>query len=121
MRKSWDGYLKELVTSAKKPKPERATLDIETTAAMETVVREILKKLRIKSALWQTSDLKDSVQISLSVEAGYMQERLLTMLTEWGIGERDGSSISMVPCSLVAPKPHVEPDREELLADEEYR
>lgn len=83
---------------------------------METVVREILKKMRINSALWKTSDTKDSVQISLSVEAGYAQERLLNILTEWGIGERDGSSISMVDCSLVAPKQHV--DDEELTEDE---
>lgn len=120
MRKSWDGYLKDFVTSAKKTKPERATLDIETTAAMETVVREIFKKMRLKSALWQTSDSKDSVQISVSVEAGYVQERLLNMLTEWGIGERDGSSISMVPCSLVAPKPHMEQEGEDVTEDEEY-
>lgn len=110
IRKSWDGYLKDLVTSAKKPRSERATLDLDTTAAMETVVREVLKKMRLRTALWQTSDAKDYIQISVSVDAGYVQERLLTMLTEWGIGEREGSSISMVPCTLVAHKPPPEPE-----------
>lgn len=122
MRKSWDGYLKDFVTSAKKTKPsDRATLDIATNAPMETVVREILKKMRLlKWALLQTGYDKDYLQISVAVEAGYVQERLLTMLTEWGIGERDGSSISMVACSLVTPKlPMERSDGEDIAEHEE--
>lgn len=121
MRKSWDGYIKDLMLSAKKiTSPAivsttgsssnaaaiadiEPTLNVENHASMETVMREILKKMRVRTAVWQNGDDGNTWQIVFSIEAGFPQERMLTMLTEWGIGERDGSVVSMMPCTVMAP------------------
>lgn len=134
IRKSWDGYIKDLMSSAKKmasPAVVAAnvepTLNVENHASMETVMREILKKMRIRTAIWQTGFDGTTWQISFSVQSGYVQERLLTMLTEWGIGERDGSVVSMMPCTLMAPPvraaPHPQDDQDvdgDARHDQEY-
>lgn len=128
MRKSWDGYIKDMMLSAKKAKsPQHATpatepsLNIENHASMEMVMRELLKKMRIEqTAVWQTDAAGDAWQIVFSLSSEYAQERALTMLTEWGIGEREGSSVSMVPCTVLMHKP--EPVRDvggELMDEQE--
>lgn len=117
-RRSWDGYIKDLMQSAQKkstksPAIQRGSvatiepsLNIENHSSMERVMREILIKMRMtRAAVWQTDAGGESWQIVFSVGGGYAQERVLTMLTEWGIGEREGSTVAMVPCTVLMCKP----------------
>lgn len=109
-RRSWDGYLKEIVTSAKKLSPkielkEGELLDkplgLDSTSNMVIVVREILKKMKIQTATWQKSETQDYYQIMFSIVAGNNQRKLQTMLNEWGIGVREGSSVTIIPGTLL--------------------
>lgn len=68
---------------------------------MVTVLREILKKMQIKTASWQKTEMKDYYQIMFSFEAGNRQRKLQNMLNDWGIGEREGSSVTMIPGTLL--------------------
>lgn len=77
------------------------SLELNDDASMESVVKAILNKMKVKSALWQRSDQGDVYHIMFSVETGYTHEKMLTMLKEWGIGEREGSSVSVIPCTLL--------------------
>lgn len=110
LRKSWDGYLRDLMESAKRIKITPSTavadgvaksLEIEDDAPMEQVLRAILRKMKIKTALWQRSEAGDAYQVTFSLESGYCHEKMMTMLREWGIGEREGSSVSVLPCELM--------------------
>lgn len=118
LRKSWDGYLRDLMESAKRIKITQTvadgvakSLEIDDDAPMEQVLHAILKKMKIKTALWQRSESGDAYQITFSLESGYCHEKMMTMLREWGIGEREGSSVSILPCQLMH-KPMPERDFE---------
>lgn len=93
------------------------SLDLNEDASMESVVKAILQKMKVKSALWQRSDLGDVYHIMFSVESGYTHEKMLTMLKEWGIGEREGSSVSIIPCTLLH-KPMREVDADGIIAQQ---
>lgn len=93
------------------------SLELNEDASMESVVKAILKKMKVKSALWQRSDQGDVYHIMFSVESGYTHEKMLTMLKEWGIGDREGSSVSIVPCTLLH-KPMREIDADGITAQQ---
>lgn len=93
------------------------TLDLSEDASMECVVKAILKKMKVKSALWQRSEAGDVYYITFSVQSGYTHEKMLTMLREWGIGEREGSSVSIIPCTLLH-KPIREVDADGITAQQ---
>lgn len=96
------------------------SLNIENHSSMEMVMRELLKKMRIsRSAVWQKDASGDAWQIMFSVDSEFAQERALTMLTEWGIGEREGSAVSMVPCTVLMHKPEPERDVDGEVLDEQ--
>lgn len=67
---------------------------------MEVTLRDILVKVRVKNAIWIKSDNKKLYQIHFMVENGHRQENILQMLREYGIGIREGSIVSMIPCSV---------------------
>lgn len=73
---------------------------------------EILKKMKIENAIWQLSKNENFYQITFSVEVDN-HEVLLELLNKWGVGERDGSSLSMIPCPIYQ-KPNIDniPDEE---------
>lgn len=113
-RKSWDGA-REIVSSitrsagaqsfktSKNQTPiigsERRSLQLSSDTAMELIMIELLKKLKIDNAFWQSSRNRHFYQITFTID-DYRQEILLNILNEWGIGEREGSTVSMVPCPL---------------------
>lgn len=107
LRKSWDGYIKDLMTglNQNRQSPMAAnvvdSLGLNEDASMECIVKAILKKMKVKTALWQRSEEGDVYHITFSVTSGYTHEKMLTMLKEWGIGDREGSSVSIVPCTLL--------------------
>lgn len=79
---------------------ENRLLNIAIDSSMETVMIELLKKLKIESAIWQQTKNNNCYQITFSIESDYRHELILNILNEWGIGERDGSCVSMIPCAI---------------------
>lgn len=125
LKKSWDG-LKEIVSSTKKVNKCKSeeedvsafnVLDLAIDAPLELVMSEILKKMKIESAVWQMSKSENFYQITFSVEAE-SHEVALELLSRWGVGERDGSTLSMIPCPIYQ-KPNSDSVPDEELPPEE--
>lgn len=121
-KKSWGG-LREIVSSAKKigrrnvdDMVENRFLDIPVDSSMETIIHEIFKRNKIDSAVWQLSKNQSYYQIQFTVEADYRHEIILNILNAWGIGEREGSCVSVVPCTIYSKSSHFEQNQN----DNEY-
>lgn len=104
-KKSWDGF-KHIVTSSRKSKTQKDIknsdniLNLPNDSTMEYIMTELFKILRINNAIWQMSKNTSYYQITFSIESSYRQEFVLNTLSEWGIGERCGSCLSMIPCAI---------------------
>lgn len=105
---SWEG-IKELVASGKKDRNVRRKKDedddtqslmIAPDSSMEVVLKEIIRKVKIINAVWTKSDNFNNFQIMFTMESGDRSENILRLLGEWGIGEREGSSVSLMPCTI---------------------
>ncbi|XP_067624001.1 uncharacterized protein [Eurosta solidaginis] len=98
VRKSWEG-IRDILTSAKsKRKKDSSQLNLSNDACMEMVLREILKKSQISNAVW-TKDTDGCMhQIIFTVEFNENYENILDKLHEWGIGDRVGSTVSVMNC-----------------------
>lgn len=72
---------------------------LDENAPMERVVRYIIDKMKIPNYSWMKAN-ETSYQINFSIETGSKCDDVVHMFSEWGIGQRDGSSISIVPCTL---------------------
>ncbi|XP_053961316.1 uncharacterized protein LOC128865215 [Anastrepha ludens] len=99
VRRSWEGLRDVLSYSSRRQrKTDSAQINIPSDSCMETVLREILKKSQIFNAFW-TKDADGRVyQIIFTVEFNENYENLLHKLYEWGIGDRVGSSVSVMNC-----------------------
>lgn len=75
-------------------------LDIETNSSMERIMTELLLKLGINNAVWHLSRNTNFFQITFVMESNYRHEMVINVLNDWGIGQRHGSSMSMIPCAL---------------------
>lgn len=117
IKKSWEG-IKELVVSGKKDRStgkkkieeeddDTQSLMIAMDSSMEVVLKEIIQKTKLKNAVWTKSDNFNNFQIMFTIESGDRSENILRLLGEWGIGEREGSSVSLMPCTIYH-KPHLE-------------
>uniref|UniRef100_A0A1A9WZQ5 DUF389 domain-containing protein n=1 Tax=Glossina brevipalpis TaxID=37001 RepID=A0A1A9WZQ5_9MUSC len=100
-RKSWEG-LRDILASTKRKsqKKKSATVELEITqnTCMQTVLKEILRKFQIQNTIWtKDSDCK-MYQIFFTIEFNETYERLLDNFNEWGIGDREGSSITVMNC-----------------------
>lgn len=73
---------------------------LDDNMSMEKVMKEILEKMKISNCVWYKSYNGNSYQISFSITTGKLCDDVIHMLSEWGIGQREGSSISIVPCTL---------------------
>lgn len=78
---------------------DKKSLKLSTDTPMEIIMIELIKKLKIENAFWQISRDKNYYQISFTVD-DYRHEVLLNILNEWGIGDRDGTTVSMIPYAL---------------------
>lgn len=67
---------------------------------MESIMNELFKKLKIDNAVWQLSKNGKYYQITFFVESNARQELVLSTLNEWGIGQRNDSCVSMIPCAI---------------------
>lgn len=113
IKKSWEGF-KDIVSSATKLNPldrkrpdddaefssNNRLLDIASDSSMETILNELLKKFCVENSVWQMSRDGAFHQITFSVEADYRHKFVLNTLSEWGIGERKGSCVSVIPCAV---------------------
>ncbi|XP_065355475.1 uncharacterized protein LOC135949942 [Calliphora vicina] len=101
MRKSWEG-IRDILSSTKrkhlKKKDQYIDLELSQDICMETVLKEILKKFHIQSATWAKDAEGRMYQIFFTVEFNETYEKILDNLNEWGIGDREGSTVSVMNC-----------------------
>lgn len=90
--------------------PEKPQLD--KTTPMERVLRELIDRMRIRNASWQRVNGGNSFKISFCLEKGIRCDDTIHMLSEFGIGEKEGSSIAIVPCTLYNDKTRLKEDDE---------
>lgn len=78
---------------------ERAELvDLPLDSAMEHVLQQLLRKFEITNAHWVRSLDGASYQITFTLEFNETYENLYDALQHWGIGEREGSTVSVMNC-----------------------
>lgn len=73
---------------------------MDETTPMERVVREIIEKIRIKNVSWVRVNSGNSFQVTFSLGNGVRCDDTIHMLSEFGIGQKEGSSIAIIPCNL---------------------
>ncbi|XP_043068550.1 uncharacterized protein [Drosophila bipectinata] len=73
-------------------------LDMPLDTAQELVLKKILRKFHIPNAIWLSSLDGTAYNVSFSMEFDERYESLYDALQEWGIGDREGSSVSVVSC-----------------------
>lgn len=62
-------------------------------------MNELFTKFKIDNSVWQQSKNKKHYQITFFVESNASQ-LVLSLLSEWGIGQKSDSSMSMIPCAI---------------------
>lgn len=102
--KGWSGLKKKvlapLTQSSNRPtKDQNCNLEITEDSCMEEVVKEIFTKMNIDNASWTRANDGKSWQIIFSLESNEMYENILGKLQDWGIGDREGSTVSVVNCN----------------------
>lgn len=90
---------------------ERPPLD--DMSSMEKVVREIIDKYRIKNASWVRVNSGNSYQVTFSLENGVRCDDTIHMLSEFGIGQKEGSSIAIIPCTLYSDNHRIKNDNQD--------
>ncbi|XP_055296395.1 uncharacterized protein LOC129565471 [Sitodiplosis mosellana] len=80
-------------------------LNISEDSTMESIMNELFKKLKIDNAAWQLSKSMKYYQITFFVESNARHELILSTLNEWGVGQRNGSLMSMIPCAIYNQSP----------------
>lgn len=73
-------------------------LDIPLDTDQEQVVRQILHRFHIPNAVWLPSLEGNAYHISFSMDFDERYENLYEALQEFGIGDREGSAVSVVSC-----------------------
>lgn len=63
-------------------------------------MNELFRKLKIDNAIWQLSQNTKQYQITFFVVSKARQELALSTLNEWGIGQRNDSCVSVIPCAI---------------------
>ncbi|KAH8378187.1 hypothetical protein KR093_009889, partial [Drosophila rubida] len=80
-------------------KPQTEDLaDMPLDTAMEHVLRQLLRKFQIANAVWMRSLDSNAYQISFTLEFNEIYESLYDALQQWGIGDREGSTVSVMNC-----------------------
>ncbi|BFF94889.1 uncharacterized protein DMAD_12408 [Drosophila madeirensis] len=73
-------------------------LDMPLDTAQEHVLQQILRKFHISHAVWLSSMEGTRYHVSFSMDFDEQFENLYEALQEWGIGDREGSTVSVVSC-----------------------
>ncbi|XP_036328116.1 uncharacterized protein LOC118740618 [Rhagoletis pomonella] len=98
IQKSWEGLREILTSSSRKRNRDESQINIPSDSCMEWVLREILKKAQIFNAVWTKDTNGRTYQVIFTVEFNENYENLLDKLHEWGIGDRVGSTVSVMNC-----------------------
>lgn len=77
---------------------EDQLLDMPLDTDQEQVLHRILRKFHIPNAVWLRSLEGNAFHVSFSMEFDERYEDLYEALQEWGIGDREGSTVSVVSC-----------------------
>ncbi|XP_026738343.1 uncharacterized protein LOC113501411 [Trichoplusia ni] len=64
------------------------------------ILSEVVERLDIKNAAWNSTKDDKFWQVLFSLETGNLSEELLQVLKTFGIGSRHQSSVSVLPCAL---------------------
>lgn len=75
-------------------------LPLDESCSMEKVIREIIARMRIKDSSWIRVNNGNSYQVTFSLENGVRCDDTIHMLSEFGIGQKEGSSVAIIPCTL---------------------
>ncbi|XP_049874183.1 uncharacterized protein LOC126372457 [Pectinophora gossypiella] len=67
---------------------------------LETILSEVIHRLDIQNAAWNSAKNDRFWQVIFSLESGCLCEELLQVLRTFGIGSRHQSSVSVIPCAL---------------------
>lgn len=73
--------------------------------AMEYVLQQILRKFQIDNAMWVPNREGNTYQIQFTLAFNELYEKLYDALQQWGIGDREGSTVSVMNC--IASKSYV--------------
>lgn len=71
---------------------------------MERIVTDILAKFQIGNSVRQLTQGTKFYQITFTVESDIRHELILSMLNDRGIGYRNESSVSIIPCTIQTTK-----------------
>ncbi|CAB3220105.1 unnamed protein product [Arctia plantaginis] len=102
----WDEIKQALKPNKNKLKISRPVRSVDVLAAfrqdtpLETILQEIVSRLDIKNAAWNSTRGDKFWQVTFSIESGNLSEELLQVLRTFGIGSRHQSSVSLLPCAL---------------------
>lgn len=102
---------------------------LDDTSSMEKVVREIIEQMHIRNSSWVRVNSGNSYQVTFSLENGVRCDDTIHMLrffclitlslmrltnflnsSEFGIGQKTGSSVSIIPCTLYSDRQRVKED-----------
>lgn len=101
---SWSGLKKKVLApltqnSTRQVKDQNCNLEIAEDSCMEVVIKEIFKKMHIDNTSWTRANDGKSWQIIFSLESNEKYESIMEKFQDWGIGDRQGSSVSVVNCN----------------------
>lgn len=69
-------------------------------AFMYEIMSAILKCNNIRRASWVDTKNGEGHQILFNIESGARCDDTIRLLSEWGVGERDGTSVGVLPCTM---------------------
>ncbi|XP_037052297.1 uncharacterized protein LOC119085886 [Bradysia coprophila] len=91
-------------------------LHIPIESSMELVLTKILQLFRIDNAAWNQNN--DMYSVTFSLSSGGQHDQILKLFKHWGIGERPGSSVAMLPCTVILPTKSNEKVEDEVFSEE---
>lgn len=86
---------------------------LDETSSMEKIVREIIDQMHIRNSSWVRVNSGNSYQVTFTLENGVRCDDTIHMLSEFGIGQKPGSSVSIIPCTLYSDRQRMKEDDDE--------
>lgn len=75
-------------------------LGLSPDAYMFQIMSAILKYKNIRRASWLDTKNGEGHQILFNIESGSRCDDTIRLLSEWGVGEREGTSVGVLPCTM---------------------
>lgn len=69
-------------------------------SSMEKIVRVLVDRMHIRNVSWVKINNGNSFQVTFTLENGVRCDDTIHHLSEYGIGQREGSSVVIVPCAV---------------------